>query len=492
MSLNYTTAKPIKPRVADSKSAEQLTLLCELLDHLDTILNQAGSGITGAITLPTATIADDAVTTAKIVDDAVTTPKIVDDAVTTAKIVDDAVTTAKIPDDAITTAKILDDNVTTAKIPDDAVTTAKIPDDAITTAKILDDNVTTAKIPDDAVTTAKIPDDAITTAKILDDNVTTAKIPDDAITTAKIVDDAVATAKIPDDAVTTAKIPDDAITTAKIADDQVTTAKIPDDNITDGKLAAALHEGHASTFLGAMRLRSLITGIVPAQGAVIMTDRSTRPDLLVAANDIGVDGLFDIAAGTGVLPDGTMVYMAAAADEDVVAMAGWDAPADTKYRAGWVLLLSDGTLKINMDDTDRADSATAWANIPAVSEGAGTFVVLSTFTVLFTDPAYTIEEVADCRVAANRERRVQEFGDGDFADTGDNVELDVAGMQPTNSDQLALYLDGVLAEREAYSGAEVTSTKYQVLIDPEAGGCFILMQDGDLALYARYTVVDEY
>lgn len=74
--------------------------------------------------------------------------------------------TAGIADSAVTTAKIADANVTTAKIADANVTTAKIADSNVTTAKIADSNVTTNKIADSNVTTAKIADANVTEAKI--------------------------------------------------------------------------------------------------------------------------------------------------------------------------------------------------------------------------------------------------------------------------------------------------------------------------------------
>lgn len=86
------------------------------------------------------------------------------------------VPTAALADSAVTTVKINDLAVTTAKINDLGVTTGKINDLAVTAAKIDALAVTTAKIDALAVTAAKIAADAVTTAKILDANVTSAKI----------------------------------------------------------------------------------------------------------------------------------------------------------------------------------------------------------------------------------------------------------------------------------------------------------------------------
>ncbi|RDD53112.1 MAG: hypothetical protein BA066_06185, partial [Candidatus Korarchaeota archaeon NZ13-K] len=159
--------------------------------------------------IPSAGIADGAVTTAKIADSAVTTAKIADGAVATGKIADLAVTSAKIASGAVTTDKIADSQVTTAKIADGAVATAKIADYAVTSAKIASGAVTTDKIADLAVTTAKIADKAVTTEKIADYAVTAPKIYDYSVGTNKIADGAVTTAKIADGAVTLQKCADD-------------------------------------------------------------------------------------------------------------------------------------------------------------------------------------------------------------------------------------------------------------------------------------------
>jgi hypothetical protein len=92
----------------------------------------AGSSVTSTLggdltgTLPTVTIAANAVTSTKIADNAVTNTKIADGSVTTTKIADANVQTAKIADAAVTTAKLADTGVSTAKLADAAVTVAKM------------------------------------------------------------------------------------------------------------------------------------------------------------------------------------------------------------------------------------------------------------------------------------------------------------------------------------------------------------------------------
>jgi hypothetical protein len=86
--------------------------------------------------VPTAGIANLAVTTGKLADDAVTTAKIADDAITSALIADDAVTSAHIATDAVGQAEIAASAVGATELAADAVTTVKILNGAVTTAKI--------------------------------------------------------------------------------------------------------------------------------------------------------------------------------------------------------------------------------------------------------------------------------------------------------------------------------------------------------------------
>ena len=91
-------------------------------DALDAHDHSPGKGVL----VPTAGLANLAVTTPKLADSSVTTAKLADASVATVKIVDANVTTAKIADASVTTAKIADANVTTAKLADAAVTTPKL------------------------------------------------------------------------------------------------------------------------------------------------------------------------------------------------------------------------------------------------------------------------------------------------------------------------------------------------------------------------------
>jgi hypothetical protein len=109
-------------------------------------LAKLGGVVNSSGEVPTAGIANSAVTTDKIAANAVVTADIADGAVTTEKIAAGAVATVDIADSAVTTAKIADSAITSGKIADGAVATADIADSAVTTAKIANANVTVAKI----------------------------------------------------------------------------------------------------------------------------------------------------------------------------------------------------------------------------------------------------------------------------------------------------------------------------------------------------------
>ena len=123
----------------------------------------------GYTELPTASLADDAVTQAKVADNAIGTAQILATSVTVAELADDAVEEDKIKDANVTAAKLANNAVETAKIKDLNVTAAKLADDSVITAKILNLNVTEGKLADDAVVTAKIKDAAVTKAKLASD-----------------------------------------------------------------------------------------------------------------------------------------------------------------------------------------------------------------------------------------------------------------------------------------------------------------------------------
>lgn len=102
----------------------------------DNNLQVYSAGAYAQVVLPTAGIADSAVTTAKIDNNAVTTAKIDAAGLGTAALADDAVTTAKIADDAITADQLATNSVTADAIAAGEVGTSELASDAVTYDKI--------------------------------------------------------------------------------------------------------------------------------------------------------------------------------------------------------------------------------------------------------------------------------------------------------------------------------------------------------------------
>jgi hypothetical protein len=86
--------------------------------------------------VPTAGIADSAVTSAKIADGTIVAGDIADGAITSAKILDGTIATGDLADSAVTSAKIADGTIVAGDLADGAVTSAKILDGTIVNADI--------------------------------------------------------------------------------------------------------------------------------------------------------------------------------------------------------------------------------------------------------------------------------------------------------------------------------------------------------------------
>jgi hypothetical protein len=86
--------------------------------------------------VPTAGIADSAVTSAKIADGTIVAGDIADGAITSAKILDGTIATGDLADGAVTSAKIADGTIVAGDLADGAVTSAKILDGTIVNADI--------------------------------------------------------------------------------------------------------------------------------------------------------------------------------------------------------------------------------------------------------------------------------------------------------------------------------------------------------------------
>jgi hypothetical protein len=221
------------------------------------------------VVMPTAGIADGAITTAKIAANAVTdatiqasglsASSIASDAVTTIKIVDGNVTTAKIADTAITGAKIALSTIDGTKLAAEAVGTAALATSGITSAKFAAGAVDTTALGTAAVTNDKITDGTIAYAKlnladgsvpgskitnatisglqISTGGVETANIADGAVINAKIAASTIGSGKFAVGAIATVDIADDAITVDKVADGAIGASQIADSGVTAIKLA---------------------------------------------------------------------------------------------------------------------------------------------------------------------------------------------------------------------------------------------------------------
>lgn len=202
------------------------------------------------IVMPTAGIADNAVTTIKIADAAITTAKISAGGLGTAAMADGSITTVKIADSTVTSAKIADGTIVNgdiaastiegSRLANGAVGTLALANSGITSAKFAAGSVDNAALADLAVTNAKIADTTIVYAKLnlADGSVPGAKIADSSITSAKIVDGTIATADLADSSVTSAKIATSGVTVGKIGADAVTTDAIASAAVTAAKLAS--------------------------------------------------------------------------------------------------------------------------------------------------------------------------------------------------------------------------------------------------------------
>jgi len=221
------------------------------------------------VVMPTAGIADSAVTTAKIADGNVTTAKIDAAGLGTAGIANNAITTVKIADGAITSAKIADATIVNSDIAASTIDGTRLADEAVGTAALAASGITSTKFAAGAVDTTALGASAVTNDKIADSTIAyaklnladgsvpgtkitsatisglqiatggvlTANLADGAITNVKIAASGIEAGKLAADAVVTINVLDDAITQAKIADGAVGSSQIADSGITAIKLA---------------------------------------------------------------------------------------------------------------------------------------------------------------------------------------------------------------------------------------------------------------
>jgi hypothetical protein len=131
-------------------------LKAALIERLQTIIQnidtQPLAFIAGII--PTAAIADGAITLPKMAGNSVSTNTLVDGAATDPKIV--SVNGSKLFDGSVAGAKLADDTVTGSKIASGAIGVNELADDAVGGAKIIDAGIANSKLIDNSLTDAKL------------------------------------------------------------------------------------------------------------------------------------------------------------------------------------------------------------------------------------------------------------------------------------------------------------------------------------------------
>lgn len=213
------------------------------------------------VVMPTAGIADQAVTTAKLGPLAVTTEKV--SPLGTAAYADASISTAKLADEVITAEKIAADTITAAHIAPDAVGTSELAPSAVDTAAIANLSVVTDKLGDGAVTTSKIASFAVTNSEIADATIQATKLnlAEGSISGSVLTNASITSLKLEAGSVTTLALADSSITSAKLAASSVTTAAIASGAITSAHLSAGSVTASALS-TGAVTAASLSAGSI--------------------------------------------------------------------------------------------------------------------------------------------------------------------------------------------------------------------------------------
>lgn len=221
------------------------------------------------VVMPTAGIADSAVTTAKIADGNIITTKISPSGLGTPAIADSAVTNVKIADSAVTSSKIADGTIVNSDIAASTIDGTRLANEAVGTLALATSGITSSKFAAGAVDNTALGPLAVTDDKIANTTITYAKlnladgsvpgpkitsatisglqiatggiltgnIADSAVTNVKIAASGIEAGRLAANSVATVNVIDDAITQAKIADAAVGTAQITDSGVTAIKLA---------------------------------------------------------------------------------------------------------------------------------------------------------------------------------------------------------------------------------------------------------------
>lgn len=285
------------------------------------------------VVLPTAGIADDAITTAKIADGAITTAKV--SSLGTSALADSAITTAKLADASISTAKYQAASVDAAAIGADAVTTTKIADNAVTYGK-LQQVSNTGKILGRASAGAGIVEEIDCTAAgraLLSDADATAQRTTLGLGT-------VATVNI----VTASELGTKAVTAVKLANestvDLVTT--LPASGVFTGQLALNTTNNTVYCWSGAqwvaIKAAGSINSIVSNNTGIVNTQITVAGDVATVSTSLDntTDAAQFLAGPTGAA--GTVNYRA---------IVGSDLPTPTTTTKGGVVVNGNGLTMVS-------------------------------------------------------------------------------------------------------------------------------------------------
>lgn len=324
------------------------------------------------VVMPTAGIADAAITTVKLAANAVTDAKIqaggltasglASNAVTTIKILDSNVTTAKIADNAITNSKIALSTIDGTRLAASAVGTTALANSGITSIKFAANAVDTTALGTGAVTNAKIADTTIAYAKL---NLAAGDIPGSKITSATI-----SGLQLAASAVNTAAIADSAITAAKIATSGVTVGKIGDSAVTAATIAAGA--------VTAAKIGSEAVGTAALATSGITTAK-------FAAGAVDTTALGNSAITTDKVANSAITYAK-------LGLSDGDIPG-SKITSATIsgLQISTGGIGTN----NLADSAITNVKIASATIGAGKFAAGAIATADIADDAITNDKIGD-------------------------------------------------------------------------------------------------
>jgi hypothetical protein len=258
---------------------------------------------TGGLTA--ASIASNAVTTVKILDGNVTTGKVADSAITGAKIAAASVDATKLAAGSVGTAALANGGIVATKFAAGAVDTNALGALAVTNDKIANATVAYAKLnlADGSVPGSKITSATIGAAQLAAAAVNTAALADSSVTSSKIATSGVTPGKIGADAVTTVTVASAAITGAKLAAEAVGTAALATSGITSAKFAAGA-VGNVALGAGAVTNDKIADATI-AYGKLNLADGSVPGTKITSATVSGLQ-LATAAVNTAALADGSV------------------------------------------------------------------------------------------------------------------------------------------------------------------------------------------